>query len=157
MHAERKLGFRSSDIVKETIDKWYDKAIKENGKQPKTKRKNTEAKETIKVATWLDNRTSRIYPGTVLYTHVANESYGVGPIAGRRRKLMGVKAGVYDFIIFESNIENVPGAIIEMKTDKNKLTDSQKWFRDAMVQRGWLAATCYSADEAISVLEKWGF
>lgn len=70
---------------------------------------------------------------------------------------MGVKAGVYDFIIFESNIENVPGVIIEMKTDKNKLTDSQKWFRDAMVQRGWLAATCYSADEAISVLEKWGF
>ena len=69
-------------------------------------------------------------------------------------KQMGVKAGVSDLCLpYPRGI--YCGLYIEMKYDKGRLQDSQKEFLKDMAEAGHFVATCYSAGDAVAVIEEY--
>lgn len=69
-------------------------------------------------------------------------------------KQMGVKAGVSDLCLpYPRGI--YCGLYIEMKYDKGRLQDSQKEFLKDMAEAGHFVVTCYSAGDAVAVIEEY--
>lgn len=69
-------------------------------------------------------------------------------------KQMGVKAGVSDLCLpYPKGI--YCGLYIEMKFGDNRQQATQKEFLKDMAEAGHFAATCYSAEEAISVIKEY--
>lgn len=69
-------------------------------------------------------------------------------------KQMGVKAGVSDLCLpYPKGI--YCGLYIEMKYGSNRQQDTQKEFLADMTAAGHFTATCYSAEEAVKVLEEY--
>lgn len=69
-------------------------------------------------------------------------------------KQMGVKAGVSDLCLpYPKGI--YCGLYIEMKFGNNRQQASQKEFLADMAAAGHFVATCYSADEAVEVIEEY--
>lgn len=69
-------------------------------------------------------------------------------------KQMGVKAGVADLCLpYPKGI--YCGLYIEMKFGNNRQQDTQKEFLADMATAGHFVATCYSAEEAIKVIEEY--
>lgn len=69
-------------------------------------------------------------------------------------KQMGVKAGVSDLCLpYPKGI--YCGLYIEMKYGDNRLQDTQKEFLADMAKAGHFVTTCYSAEEAVKVLEEY--
>lgn len=69
-------------------------------------------------------------------------------------KQMGVKAGVADLCIpYPKGI--YCGLYIEMKFGDNRQQNTQKEFLADMAAAGHFVATCYSAEEAIKVIEEY--
>ena len=67
---------------------------------------------------------------------------------------MGVKAGVSDLCLpYPKGI--YCGLFIEMKFGDNRQQASQKEFLKDMEKAGHFVATCYSAEEAIAVIEEY--
>lgn len=67
-------------------------------------------------------------------------------------KQMGVKAGVSDLCLpFPRGM--YCGLFIEMKYGNNRQQDTQREFLTDMAEAGHFVATCYSAEEAIKVIE----
>ena len=89
----------------------------------------------------------------VLWCHVANERK-TSPQAGARLKKKGVKSGVPDCLIFEPRSDH-NGLAIELKVDKNKPTDNQRKWLNALGYNNWYTAVCYSIDEVKEVVEKY--
>jgi hypothetical protein len=71
-------------------------------------------------------------------------------ITAAKLKREGVKAGVWDVHI-PVPMYHYHGAWIEFKAGKNKLTESQKEFRQALTGK-YLFAVRYSVDEALEFL-----
>lgn len=67
--------------------------------------------------------------------------------AGALLKRKGVKAGVSDVIILKAS-KGFHGALIELKTEKGRLSATQKTFLDTMKLGGYFTAVCRSAREA---------
>lgn len=69
-------------------------------------------------------------------------------------KQMGVKAGVSDLCLpYPKGI--YCGLYIEMKFGGNRQQETQKEFLKDMAEAGHFVATCYSAEEAIGVIEQY--
>nr|DAH33307.1 MAG TPA: Nuclease [Caudoviricetes sp.] len=69
-------------------------------------------------------------------------------------KQMGVKAGVADLCLpYPKGI--YCGLYIEMKFGNNRQQDTQKEFLADMAAAGHFVATCYSAEEAISIITEY--
>lgn len=69
-------------------------------------------------------------------------------------KQMGVKAGVSDICLpYPKGI--YCGLYIEMKFGNNKKTEEQKAFLQDMEEAGHFVATCYSAEDAVKVIEEY--
>lgn len=69
-------------------------------------------------------------------------------------KQMGVKAGVADLHLpYPKGV--YCGLYIEMKYGDNRQQDTQKDFLADMTAAGHFVATCYSAEEAVKVLEEY--
>ena len=69
-------------------------------------------------------------------------------------KQMGVKAGVSDLCLpYPKGI--YCGLFIEMKYGNNRQQDTQKEFLADMAAAGHFVATCYSAEEAVKVIEEY--
>lgn len=69
-------------------------------------------------------------------------------------KQMGVKAGVADLCLpYPKGI--YCGLYIEMKFGNNRQQDTQKEFLADMAAAGHFVATCYSAEEAIKIIEEY--
>ena len=69
-------------------------------------------------------------------------------------KQMGVKAGVSDLCLpYPKGV--YCGLYIEMKYGDNRLQDTQKEFLADMAEAGHFAVTCYSAEEAVRILEEY--
>jgi hypothetical protein len=67
---------------------------------------------------------------------------------------MGVKAGVSDLCLpYPKGV--YCGLYIEMKFGNNRQQDTQKEFLADMAEAGHFVATCYSAEEAIKVIEEY--
>ena len=69
-------------------------------------------------------------------------------------KQMGVKAGVSDLCLpYPKGI--YCGLYIEMKYGDNRLQETQKEFLADMAEAGHFVVTCYSAEEAIRIVEEY--
>lgn len=69
-------------------------------------------------------------------------------------KQMGVKAGVSDLCLpYPKGI--YCGLYIEMKFGNNRQQDTQKEFLADMAAAGHFVATCYSAEEAVSIITEY--
>lgn len=76
------------------------------------------------------------------------------PIEALNLKLQGVKPGVPD-LFYPFPTPKHYGLFIEMKYGKNKLTEYQKEWIDYLNKVGYLAVVCYSAEDALYILEKY--
>jgi hypothetical protein len=86
-------------------------------------------------------------------THTANEgkrskSYGA------KLKRMGLRPGFPDLLITRAR-GVYHGFAIEMKYGNNKLTNEQKEWLRILSKEGYATAVCYSASEAIRLIEKY--
>lgn len=69
-------------------------------------------------------------------------------------KQMGVRAGVSDLCLpYPKGM--YCGLYIEMKYGDNRLQDTQKEFLEDMAEVGHFVVTCYSAEEAVRILEEY--
>lgn len=78
------------------------------------------------------------------------------PATGHYLKRMGMKKGVSDLFIMMPR-HGYPGAFIEIKTSKGRLSDSQKQFQLDAASQGYFAATTYGLDETIRTLDWYMF
>ena len=67
-------------------------------------------------------------------------------------KGQGMLSGVPDLFLPVPR-QNYHGLYIEMKSDKGRLTDNQRWFLDKADGLGYKTAVCYSASEAIKTIQ----
>lgn len=112
----------------------------------------SEDTEQINVVSWANWNVNR-YPELRWLFHVPN-----GGSRNKREavkfKQMGVKAGVSDLCLpFPRGM--YCGLFIEMKYGNNRQQDTQKEFLADMAAAGHFVTTCYSAEEAIKVLEEY--
>ena len=110
---------------------------------------DTEQINVIQWAGWNMNR----YPELRWLFHVPNGG-SRNRAEAVKFKQMGVKAGVSDLCLpFPRGM--YCGLFIEMKFGDNRQQDKQKEFLADMAEAGHFVATCYSAEEAIKVIEEY--
>ena len=69
-------------------------------------------------------------------------------------KAQGMKAGVPDVCILEPK-KGYHGLFIELKVKGNRPTDKQLEWIKRLSERGYATAVCWSADDAIKVIEEY--
>jgi hypothetical protein len=107
----------------------------------------TEYQEHIRFARWLDAK-------RLLWCHVPNESSG--PVQWRvKRKRMGVRPGVPDFLIF-GTIHTGPIAVEMKRVRGGRLSDTQQDWLDELANHGWITIVAKGADDAVAQLERIG-
>lgn len=112
----------------------------------------SEDTEQINVINW-SNWQLQKYPELKWLYHIPNggKRYKTEAI---KLKQMGVKAGVSDLCLpYPKGI--YCGLYIEMKYDKGRLQDTQKEFLHDMAEAGHYVAICYTAQDAIEVIQKY--
>lgn len=110
---------------------------------------DTEQINVISWANWNQNR----HPELKWLHHVPNGG-SRNKMEAVKLKQMGVKAGVSDLCLpYPKGI--YCGLYIEMKYGNNRQQDTQKEFLADMAEAGHFVATCYSAEEAIKVIEEY--
>lgn len=112
----------------------------------------SEDTEQINVVSWA-NWNANHYPELRWLFHVPNGG-SRNKQEAVKFKQMGVKAGVSDLCLpYPKGIYY--GLFIEMKYGNNRQQDTQKEFLADMAAAGHFVATCYSAEEAIKVIEEY--
>lgn len=112
----------------------------------------SEDTEQINVVTWANWNVSR-HPELKWLHHIPNGG-SRNKMEAVKLKQMGVKAGVSDLCLpYPKGI--YCGLYIEMKYGDNRQQESQKEFLEDMAEAGHFVATCYSAEEAIKVIEEY--
>lgn len=112
----------------------------------------SEDTEQINVVSWANWNVNR-YPELRWLFHVPNGG-SRNKQEAVKFKQMGVKAGVSDLCLpYPKGI--YCGLFIEMKYGNNRQQDTQKEFLTDMAAAGHFVTTCYSAEEAIKVLEEY--
>lgn len=114
--------------------------------------KRSEDTEQINVVSWAGWNMNR-YPELKWLFHVPNGG-SRNKQEAVKFKQMGVKAGVSDLHLpYPKGI--YCGLFIEMKYGNNRQQDTQKEFLADMAAAGHFVATCYSAEEAVKVIEEY--
>lgn len=112
----------------------------------------SEDTEQINVVSWANWNANR-YPELKWLHHVPNGGSRNKQEAVKLKQL-GVKAGVSDLHLpYPKGL--YCGMYIEMKFGDNRQQETQKEFLADMAAAGHFVATCYSAEEAIKVLEEY--
>lgn len=112
----------------------------------------SEDTEQINVVSWANWNMNR-HPELRWLFHVPNGG-SRNRAEAVKFKQMGVKAGVSDLCLpYPKGI--YCGLFIEMKYGNNRQQDTQKEFLADMAAAGHFVATCYSAEEAIKVIEEY--
>lgn len=114
--------------------------------------KRSEDTEQIHVCNWAMWNENR-YPELKWLHHTPNGG-SRNKAEAVKLKSMGVKSGVADLHLPYAKGVYI-GLYIEMKYDKGRLQDSQVDFLRDMARNGHYVATCYTADDAIKVLEEY--
>ena len=119
--------------------------------KPKLGRGSEHAEQCAVIAWWF-------YTGHKRYNAHINDLFAI-PNGGDRNMLVavklkaeGVRAGVLDLFL-TIPCGNHHGLFIEMKYDKNKPTVEQKEFITRAEARGYATAVCWTAEEAVKVIE----
>ena len=89
----------------------------------------------------------------VVWCHPPNE-IKAKPQYMKERKLMGVKSGVPDIIIFNTNTK-YNGLAIELKVGYNKMSDSQLKWNEDLTKLGWLCICTHSFDEFKEIINNY--
>lgn len=112
----------------------------------------SEDTEQINVIQWAGWNTAR-YPELKWLHHCPNGG-SRNRAEAVKLKQMGVKAGISDLCLpYPKGI--YCGLYIEMKYGDNRQQDTQKEFLADMAEAGHFVATCYSAEEAIRIIEEY--
>lgn len=114
--------------------------------------KRSEDTEQINVVSWANWNVNR-YPELRWLFHVPNGG-SRNKQEAVKFKQMGVKAGVSDLCLPYPK-GSYCGLFVEMKFGNNRQQDTQKEFLADMAAAGHFVATCYSAEEAIKVIEEY--
>lgn len=85
--------------------------------------------------------------------HIPNEGKR-SEAAGANLKRLGLSPGFPDLFIFRVR-GRYHGFAIEMKYGKGKLSGDQKAWLRRLKSEGYATAVCYSAEEAIRLIEKY--
>lgn len=112
----------------------------------------SEDTEQINVVSWANWNMNR-YPELKWLHHVPNGG-SRNKQEAVKLKQMGVKAGVSDLCLpYPKGL--YCGMYIEMKFGDNRQQTTQKEFLEDMAAVGHFVVTCYSAEEAVKVLEEY--
>ena len=112
----------------------------------------SEDTEQINVVSWANWNMNR-YPELKWLHHVPNGG-SRNKQEAVKLKQMGVKAGVSDLCLpYPKGL--YCGLYIEMKFGDNRQQETQKEFLADMAAAGHFVATCYSAEEAVEVIEEY--
>lgn len=112
----------------------------------------SEDTEQINVISWASWQMQK-YPELKWLHHIPNGG-SRNRAEAVKLKQMGVKSGVSDLCLpYPKGI--YCGLYIEMKYDKGRHQPSQKEFLTDMAAAGHYVATCYTARDAVEVLEKY--
>lgn len=114
--------------------------------------KRGEDTEQMNVIDWANWSTGR-FPELALLHHIPNGGKRNAAEAARF-KAMGVKAGVPDLFLPVPK-GGFAGLYIEMKYGKNKTTEKQKWWIEALKRQGYKVLVCYGSLEATEKLEEY--
>lgn len=106
----------------------------------------SEAEEQAAVVDYLNARGIPFY-------HVPNEARRSYRLASHLKR-MGLRAGVPDLCIPVAR-GGYHGLYIEMKAGRNKPTEQQLYWQSILSDNGYLATTCWGAEEAIAVLQSY--
>lgn len=130
-----------------------DGATERSGKEMNMKyAMRSEDTEQIAVVQWAQYNVNH-YPELRWLHHCPNGG-SRNRLEAVKLKQMGVKAGVSDLCLpYPKGI--YCGLYIEMKYGNNRQTDSQKDFLADMAAVGHFVSTCYSAEEAITVITEY--
>ena len=106
--------------------------------------RRSEEQEQIAVVQWCDFK-------NIPVVHIPNE--GKRSVAyGSRLKRMGMRSGFPDLFIPLVRC-GFHGFFIEMKVGYNKPTENQKRWLTALTKEGYACTVCYSADDAIKMID----
>lgn len=72
---------------------------------------------------------------------------------GARMRAAGLTAGMPDLVLL---LPESRCALLEVKTDKGKLSENQEAFRDLVLSLGVMWAVVRSIDDVLAKLEEWG-
>jgi len=73
------------------------------------------------------------------------------PFERYKAKLLGLKKGIIDFLIFEKRI--YAGLAIEIKIKPNKPTSEQLETMEKLQNRGWWTTVCYTFEQAKNIID----
>ncbi len=114
----------------------------------------TEAQHQTKVIQWTQRPSIRKkFPELKLLYHIPNERK-CSVIQGRQLKNQGVKSGVPDLHLPVAR-GNYHSLYIEMKSEKGRTSDEQKWWLEELSYQGCRCEVCYGWQEAVKVLEEY--
>ena len=135
---------------------YYDMCKQETGSRKEVKENEheicNEDTEQINVVSWANWNMNR-YPELKWLHHVPNGG-SRNKQEAVKLKQMGVKAGVSDLCLpYPKGL--YCGLYIEMKFGDNRQQETQKEFLADMAAAGHFVATCYSAEEAVKVIEEY--
>ena len=112
-------------------------------------RKQNEHNEQVAFFRWARLQEG-IYPELALMFAIPNGGHRHISVA-RKLKAEGVKAGVPDIFLPISRGEYC-GLFIEMKTGKNKLTESQRKYKIQLETQGYYVEVCYDWEQASKII-----
>ena len=137
-----------------SMDSLIKKAIaKQPTIKPRTKRNaQPEAIEQAKVIAWA-RANERNYPYLQLL-HCSLNGVKMTKAQAGRAIAQGMLSGVPDLFL-PVRRGGYAGLYIEMKWGKNTTTPNQKTYKADVESQGFLAKVCYSAKEAIEVIQKY--
>lgn len=129
-------------------------ASKEQRRQLLIKKKRENGEDLLQMA--CKNWFEKALPDLLWYA-VWNESYypdeKQAMIQGARKKRMGVRAGVCDFMFV---MPDGSAAGIELKWGNGKPSDSQKGWAEAMIKKGCRHAFCWTGEQVEAAIRLWG-
>jgi len=116
--------------------------------------KQTEHDEQVKLFQWAKMQSSK-HPQLSLMFAIPNGGQR-NIVTATKLKAEGVKSGVPDiFLAVPSKAYLSHGLFIEMKSEKGKLSPSQKIWIDGLSKIGYMCSVCYSFDEAKEAIGKY--
>ncbi len=127
------------------------------------KRSTPEHDEQVALFFWAEISKNKI-PALELLLAIPNGAYYGGHWSvANKMKEEGVKKGVPDVFLpvpmtylNEGNVTDLKAGLwIEMKAGKNKPSEEQKWWIEKLREMGYRVEVCYSAKDAIHIIEEY--
>lgn len=115
--------------------------------------KQYEAAEQIKLFRWVDLVSKNYYPELRLLYHIPNGG-SRNELEAVNLKKQGVRAGVPDLCLPVAR-GGYHGLYIEMKAGKNKPTEKQLEWIEALRDEGYAVSICWGFEAARAELEKY--